>query len=64
MKYLKTFKTLEDYENYLNSDELVVHHVAYIEDENIVKMPPSTITATDYNKLMNGLINIILNTEI
>lgn len=64
MKYLKLFQTEEEYSNYLTSDELVVHHVAYIIESGEVKLPPLSITSADYNKLMNGLINQILNTEV
>lgn len=64
MKNLRKFKTIEEYENYLNSDELVLQHVVYIEDEGIVKIPPSSITSTDYNKLINGYVNNMLNTNI
>lgn len=40
MKYLKTFKELINYNEYLESDDFITPNVSYINDDNIVKYNP------------------------
>ena len=64
MKSLKLFESSLQYQEWINSDDLVVPHIAYIEGEGILKIPPYSVETTDYNNIINGLINDILKTAI
>lgn len=64
MKTIRKFANREEYENYLQSDEVVVPHVCLLAEENIVKIPPEELTPFEYEQLVNSLVNNILNTEI
>jgi hypothetical protein len=64
MKHFKKFNSSSEYEEWINSDELVVPHIAYILTEGIIKLPPRSVSDTDYNQIINGLIKNILKTDI